>query len=141
MSWTEWTDSTFRDLNLKELKVDQAFLNVSNALKTPFYLYTLSDDCVKCPLRRLKKIEPDQETIIKLDVSRNLDIRLYDRDLGQFILGNNTKVQPRWSAIPELGEFGVYDLKIMASNAIKFDTAKEHVNIYSCKSNHESLFS
>jgi heparan-alpha-glucosaminide N-acetyltransferase len=132
MSWTEWTVSTFRNLNLKDLKVDQAFFNVSNALNTPFYLYTLSDDCVKCPLRKLKKIEPNQETIIKLDVTRSLEMRLYDKDLGKFVVGNDTKVLTRWSAIPELGEFGVYDLKIMPSNAIKFETAKEHVNIYSC---------
>ena len=132
MSWTEWTVSTFRNLNLKDLKVDQAFLNVSNALNSPFYLYALSDECVKCPFRKLKKIEANKNTILKLDVARNLEMRLYDKNFGEFVVGNDTKAVARWSANPELGEFGVYDLKIMPSNAIKFATAKEHVNIYSC---------
>lgn len=132
MSWTEWTVSTFRSLNLKDLKVDQAFLNVSNALNSPLYLYALSDDCVKCPFRKLKKIDANKNTIVKLDVARNLEMRLYDKNFGEFVLGNDTKDIARWSANPELGEFGVYDLKIMPSSAIKFVTAKEHVNIYSC---------
>lgn len=133
MSWTEWTVSSFRNLNLKDLKVDQAFLNVSNAATKSFYLYTLSDECVKCPFRKLRKIEPNKDTIIKLDVARNMEIRLFDKDMGEFVVGNDSKAKTRWSATPELGEFGVYDLKIMQSEAIKFETAKEHVNIYTCR--------
>jgi heparan-alpha-glucosaminide N-acetyltransferase len=133
MSWTEWTDqSTFRGLNLKKLKVDQAFLNVSNALNRKLYLYTLSEECVKCPLKRLEEIAPNKDTVIKLDVERTLELRLYGSDLGKYVIGNETKVEARWSAVPELGEFGVYDLKIMASEAIKFETAKEPVNVHTC---------
>jgi hypothetical protein len=132
MSWTEWTDSSFRGLNLKQLKVDEAYLNVSNAQAKKFYLYLLSEECVKCPFKRLSEIAPNQTTIIKLNVARNLEMRLYEKPMGKYVIGNETKVESRWSALPELGEFGIYDLKIMDSDAIKFQTAKEPVNVQTC---------
>lgn len=133
MSWTEWTDTLFRGLDLKELGVDQAFLNVSNAGSGAFFLYSLSDECVKCPFKKLKKIAPQKDTVIKIDVARNLELRLFDKDWGDYVFPNETSNGVHWSAQPELGEFGVYDLKIKASKAIMFETAKEPVNIYSCK--------
>lgn len=133
MSWTEWTESSFRGLKLTNLKVDGAFLNVSNALNKAFYLYTLSEECVNCPLRKIKEIAPNKETVIKLDVSRKLEMRLYDTDLGKFVVGNATKVETKFSTFPDFGEFGVYDLKIMPSSAIKLETAKEPVTVNTCK--------
>jgi heparan-alpha-glucosaminide N-acetyltransferase len=133
MGWTEWSESKFRDLNLRDLKVDQAYLSIENAMNSSFYLYTLSEDCVKCPMQKLRKVEPNQETVIKLNVARSLDMSLFDRDLGKFVVGDNLKVLPRWSATPDLGQFGVYDLKIATSSSIKFETAKQPVNIYTCK--------
>lgn len=138
MSWTEWTDTLFRDLNLKELKVDEAFLNVSNKLSQEFYLYSLSEDCVKCPFKKLKLIAKKKDTVIKLNVARNLEMRLFEKDFGPYVFPNETSNGVRWSAQPELGEFGVYDLKIMQSQVVRLETAKEPVNIYTCK--HEPLF-
>jgi heparan-alpha-glucosaminide N-acetyltransferase len=114
------------------LKVDQAFFNVSNALNQKFYLYELSEDCDKCPFKKVRDIAPAKDTVIKLDVARSLELRMFDKDFGDYVFPNNTSLH-HWSAQPELGQFGVYDLKIMASGAIKFQTAKEPVNIYTCK--------
>lgn len=135
MSWTEWTDSSFRGLNLKKLKVDQAYFNVSNNFNKPFYLYTLSDECVKCPFRKLKDILPNKDTIIKLDVSRSFELRLFDKkDLGPYVFPNETSDGLRWSMKPDMGEFGVYDLKIMNSTGVmKYDVAKDPVNVQTCK--------
>ena len=113
MSWTEWTDSSFRGLNLLELKVDEAFLNVSNARSHHYYLYTLSDECVKYPFKKLKAIAPLKETIIKLEVDRNQEMRLFDQDMGQYVFPNETNGSLVWSHQPELGEFGVYDLSLI----------------------------
>lgn len=135
MSWTEWTDTSFRGLNLKELKVDQAFFNITNELKD-HYLYTLSEECVKCPFRKLKKIPASKATVLKLDVSRNQEMRLFEKDFGDYVFPNQTSDGLRWSARPELGEFGVYDLRIMSTQVIKFDVAKEPVNINSCQLTH-----
>lgn len=133
MSWTEWTDTNFRKLSLKDLKVDQAFFNVSNAMDKTFHLYTLSEECVKCPFKLLKTIAPLKDTVIKLDVARSLEMRLYDKALGPYVFPNETSEGVRWSAQPDLGEFGVYDLRIMKSQVIRLETAKEPVNIYTCK--------
>lgn len=134
MSWTEWTDTLFRGLNLKDLKVDQAFFNVSNAASKGFYLYTLSEECVKCPFKKHAHAPPNKDTVIKLDVARNLEMRLFDTDLGKYVLSNETSLPSlRWSAQPDLGQFGVYDLRITSTGMIKLETAKEHVNIYFCK--------
>lgn len=134
MSWTEWTETSFRGLDLRNLKVDQAYLNVSNALNKKFYLYALTEECIKCPFKKLHNISKSQETLIKLDVERNLELRLFDKDFGDYAFPNQTSDGLRWSAKPDLGQFGVYDLQIMAgSEAIKFDIAKEPVSIYACK--------
>lgn len=135
MSWTEWTDTSFRGLKLTSLKVDEAFFNVSNAMDKKFFLYTLSDECVKCPFKRLETIAPNNNTVIKLDVTRNLEMRLFDKNLGPYVFPNETSDGVRWSAQPDLGEFGVYDLRIMGSGVIRLETAKEPVNIYTCERN------
>ena len=134
MSWTEWTDSLFRGLDLTELNVDQAYLNVSNGLEKKLFLYWLPEDCVKCPFKLLKRIAPLNDTIIHLDVSRRMEMRLFDEDFGKYVFPNNTSHTMSWTAQPEVGEFGVYDLRIMSSGVIKLETAKEPVNIYTCKS-------
>lgn len=134
MSWTEWTDTTFRGLDLKELKVDQAYFNVSNARDEHFCLYTLSQECVKCPFKLIKKIAKLDDTVVKLDVARSLHLRLVDeKNCKEYLFPNDTGDGLQWNAQPDLGEFGVYDLRIMNSQAIKFETAKEPVFIYTCK--------
>lgn len=137
MSWTEWTDTSFRGLDLRQLQVDEAFLNVSNAASKKFCLYSLAEDCVKCPFRKLRVIAPEAETIIKLDVARNLNLRLFDipndGHCTDYVFPNETSSGLRWSAQPEFGEFGVYDLRIKLSQAIMFETAKQPVFIYSCE--------
>lgn len=136
MSWTEWTEASFRGLNLKDLKVDQAFFNITNEFKDKdkrFYLYSLSEECVKCPFRKLKAIAPNKATIIKLDVARNFELRLFDKDLGDYVFPNETSDNVRWSMKPDMGEFGVYDLRIMDSSVIKYEVAKEPVNVQTCK--------
>lgn len=137
MPWTEWTATMFRGLDLTNLNVDQAYFNVSNADIKPYYLYSLSEECVKCPFRKLKVIEPLQETVIKLDVARKFEIRLFDKDVGDYVLPNETNDGIRWSGHPDFGQFGVYDLTIEESNgdvlAVMFKVAKEPVNIYSCE--------
>lgn len=133
MSWTEWTDTLFRGLNLKDLKVDEAYFNVSNGASDPFWLYVLSEECVKCPFKRHGHIVPKDETVLKLEVARNLELRLFHRDLGKYVFPNDTSnPELRWSAQPDLGQFGVYDLRITSASMIQFATAKEPVNIYFC---------
>lgn len=51
MSWIEdpgWQE--FRGLNLSDLKVDEAYVNVTSLLHSPLWLYTLSEECYKVRL-------------------------------------------------------------------------------------------
>jgi heparan-alpha-glucosaminide N-acetyltransferase len=133
MSWIEWTDNFFRGLDLTELNVDQAYLNVSNARNAPFYLYSLSEECVKCPFRKVEKISALKNTIVKLSSARNLELRLFSKDHGQYVHSNVVKDGLLWSHQPYIGEFGVYDLIIKESNATDFEVAKDPVSTFSCK--------
>jgi hypothetical protein len=55
MSWIEdpgWRE--FRGLNLSDLKVDEAYVNVTSLLYSPLWLYTLSDECYKVRFSLMK---------------------------------------------------------------------------------------
>jgi len=48
MSWIEdpgWEE--FRGLNRSDLKVDEAYVKVTSRIDSPFWLYTLSEECYK----------------------------------------------------------------------------------------------
>lgn len=133
MSWNEWTDSEFRGLNLEALRVNEAYFTYSNAMNKSFNLYSLSDFCNKCPFRKLRSISPLSENSFRLNVARGYEMRLFDTDFGDFVFPNQTATGVRWSAKPNMGQFGVYDLNISNSDVISFEVAKEPVNIYFCE--------
>lgn len=135
MSWIEWSDKFFRGLDLTALDVDQAFFNITNHLNESFYLYSLSSDCIKCPFRKIKEIHKNNETIVKLDVARNFELRLFKQDHGKFVNPDVNKASDGlyWSSQTDLGEFGVYDLILTQSGANKFIVAKEPVDTNSCR--------
>jgi hypothetical protein len=133
MSWIEWTDSLFRGLDLSELKVDQAYLNISNSNDEHYYLYTLSDECVACPFKRVKRVAEHNETIVKLGTTHGLDIRLFTKDKGPYVHSDVVTKDVFFSMKEHLGEFGVYDLIIKNSGATTFVTAKEPVSTFACE--------
>ncbi|KAG5681032.1 hypothetical protein PVAND_010498 [Polypedilum vanderplanki] len=131
MSWLEWTDSSFRGLDLTKLKVDQAYFNISNGMNQHFYLYTLSQECISCPFRKIKKAAALNDTILKLDTTRRIELRLFTKDHGPFVHPNVVVDNVFWSMQEQLGEFGVYDLTIKPSGATAFEIAKEPVSTFS----------
>lgn len=46
-NWFEKTDKYFRWLNLWNLKVDQAYVNVTHLVTDEIFFYSLSEDCDK----------------------------------------------------------------------------------------------
>jgi heparan-alpha-glucosaminide N-acetyltransferase len=135
MSWIEHTDSYFRRLNLKSLWVDEAFLNVSNGMHLPMYLYTLSPDCVKCPFQKFHDISASNDTVIKMKVARTPQMRLYYKDHGKYVFSNESSDGIYARLEPKMGQFGVYDWIINDRAENRFEVAKEPVPIYWCKSN------
>lgn len=89
MSWIEQTDSVFRNLNLRKLKVDQAFLNITSSFESKLHLYFLAEECVDCPFEKYSTILPSShDNIIKLNTSRGFKMRLYSKDHGKYLYGN-----------------------------------------------------
>lgn len=139
MSWIEWSENIFRGLDLSELAVDEAFFNITNQRKdVTYYLYSLSADCVKCPFKRIKTVHRNNETVVKIDTARTIELRLFDKDVGKYVNPDQNKPKDGlyWSSQHEMGEFGVYDLVIKDSGASQYQTAKEPVNTFSCESIH-----
>ncbi|XP_053689802.1 heparan-alpha-glucosaminide N-acetyltransferase [Sabethes cyaneus] len=127
----EYTERYFRGLDLWSLSVDQAFVNASIEGLKNYYLYSLSEECEKCPYTRLHEIksETDSGNILKLDVSRRLNFKVFERNLGKYAFDNESFV---CQLSGDLGEFGVYDLRVEdgSTTSCTIETAKEPVNIY-----------
>lgn len=133
MSWIEWTTvDNFRGLDLTQLKVDQAYLNVSNQQSTKYFLYSLSEDCIKCPFRLIKAIRAENDTIVKVNTAREVEWRLFHKDHGPFVDPKLVNEDLFWSGVPNVGEFGVYDLIIKKTGPAVFETAKEPVMTLPC---------
>ena len=87
MSWIEQTDPNFNGLDLRSLRIDQCFLNITSSLTNQVYLYYLSDDCHKCPFTKLEAIAPNyEENVIKIDTSRKFQLKVFQDDLGRYAL-------------------------------------------------------
>lgn len=83
-SWIERTDSTFKEMNLTTLRVDECFLNITSHIKNKIWLYALSEDCVTCPFKKLMIISPNQENILKVDTTRNVQWKFFRNNHGQY---------------------------------------------------------
>ena len=53
-AFTEYTDPVWRGLNMRQLKVDEAYLVSKTFYHKPTYLYSLSDECYTVCLKRNK---------------------------------------------------------------------------------------
>ena len=133
MSWIEQTESYFHQLNLKNLWIDNAYLNISNERESIYYLYNLSSRCVKCPFKKMGKVEGNNDSIFIINTAQKLQMWLYNKDHGQYVFPNQSNDGLIWSDDPELGEFGVYDLILHQNGTNSFQTALEPVPIYWCK--------
>lgn len=88
MSWIEWTNETFRGLNLWNLKVDHAYLNVTNKIQHKVFLYFLSEECEKCPFSKMQGILHGKDNILKIDTFKSMDLKIYTTDVGKYAFDN-----------------------------------------------------
>ena len=54
----------FRGLNIAELKIDQAYVNISEQFEhgdLPYYVYLRSENCIGCPFTKPKAILLNQK--------------------------------------------------------------------------------
>lgn len=104
-SLVEYTSPKWRNLNMRDLKVDEAYMSVTSELDHRVWLYSLSDGCynvskvhcnvisycvffIQCPYTKVGGIPPETSETIKIDVERSLYYRVYDKDLGKYVNSN-----------------------------------------------------
>ncbi|XP_046657308.1 heparan-alpha-glucosaminide N-acetyltransferase-like [Daphnia pulicaria] len=124
----------FRGLNLRNLKIDEAWMVVTSHLPRPTWLYVLSDDCAQCAFKLLSSVGAGSNNSLKMDATHGLTLRFRDDNSSTYApqLGdsNNTLCQVHVT----MGEFGVYDVNLDSTDAgridCRFSTAKEPVDIY-----------
>ena len=80
MGVEEPTDEEFQGLNLKDLKLDQAYVNISQISELGNdqqpYLYLRSENCYKCPFRPYEEFFPEDKEV-KLYIYRYTYIYIY----------------------------------------------------------------
>ncbi|XP_026476119.1 heparan-alpha-glucosaminide N-acetyltransferase-like [Ctenocephalides felis] len=118
MSWFENPgQEIFEKLDLTELKVDEAYLNITSKLGRKVDVEHLSEDCYNCPFTNLTSLAANGNILVKINTFRK----------QQFQAKRDEAIICRVS--PDVGEFGVYNL-LIAEDKCLFTTAKEAVNIY-----------
>ncbi|KAL1139519.1 hypothetical protein AAG570_006502 [Ranatra chinensis] len=130
MSWIENPgEYSLRGLDLSMLKVDEAYLNITT--DEPFHLYSLSDDCYRCPFYHFKKIL--ESKVLSVSTRRDVIWRLYNvsRDVNdkKTIADNDTDMMLCEIRPKDFGEFGIYDL-IYENDQCDLHVYKRPVNIY-----------
>ncbi|XP_068084945.1 heparan-alpha-glucosaminide N-acetyltransferase isoform X2 [Anabrus simplex] len=135
MSWIEDPGvAEFRGLNLTQLGVDEAYVNVTSQIPG-LWLYTLSQECYKCPYSRHLALDEVKEPFKWSTQYRHKWRIMTDGSAPTVPAENYSGVACEMDA--DLGEFGVYDLRIhdgggggSSKTICELDTALEPVNIY-----------
>ncbi|XP_055915706.1 heparan-alpha-glucosaminide N-acetyltransferase [Eupeodes corollae] len=128
-SWIEYTDPTWRNLQMRLLKVDEAYfsINSSSTIERNF-IYTLSSECYECPYTKVKVISPNQTNeIFKLNVAHPLSFKIFDNDVGKYA-PNNASAMCNLQNL-DFNEFGVYNFSIYPNNSCVVLTDKAGVNV------------
>ncbi|KAG4068888.1 hypothetical protein HA402_005036 [Bradysia odoriphaga] len=123
----EQSGQTLPGVNLDKLSVDQAFLNISSHLSHRLWMYSLSEDCVRCPFTRSRDIAPHSHAMLKFDAARQVAWKFFDKDLGPYAFNNVTSfctINPS-----DIGMFGVYNIDITDENC-NYEVALQPVNVY-----------
>ncbi|OXA51690.1 heparan-alpha-glucosaminide N-acetyltransferase [Folsomia candida] len=133
MSWIEKQPfSTFRGFNLTELKIDEAWMNVTNLANQTLWLYQRSTDCYECPfkLRDDLDLSPGDNTAqFKVSTKFPIKYRFRTDASSRYVLEDGDQ-SIFCETEASLGEFGVYDLTADITGKCSLETQLEPVNIY-----------
>ncbi|XP_073829317.1 heparan-alpha-glucosaminide N-acetyltransferase [Musca autumnalis] len=135
--FTEYVEPTWRGLDMRKLKVDEAYLIPKNLYNKATYLYTLSEECFTCPYTKVKAL-PHQlangdddgrfvEVTTTLNVAHALKFKIFDNDVGRYAFSNETALcefEQRY-----LKEFGVYNLTVDVDGSCQWEIDKDGVNV------------
>ncbi|CAL8118108.1 unnamed protein product [Orchesella dallaii] len=112
MSWTESHGfSTFGKYNLTLLKVDEAWLNITNFANQTLWLYELSKDCFGCPhvINPNVIVKPGESKELPFSTKFPLSVRL-ERNGDKEIIHDDDIRNLHCKVDTGMGEFGIYEL-------------------------------
>lgn len=84
----ELSDPIFGDIDLQNLAVDQAYINITSNASNRYWMYTLSDDCIRCPFAKFRDIAPHRSALVKFSTFRRFQWKVFDEDLGPYAFDN-----------------------------------------------------
>ncbi|KAL0280852.1 UNVERIFIED_CONTAM: hypothetical protein PYX00_002018 [Menopon gallinae] len=135
MNWIEDPGiDSWNGLPFSGLGVDEAYVNITSSVARNLWLYTLSEDCVRCPFERRSLIKGDaKSSVLTFSTRRNLKFRILADGGAEYNSATNTSSRVCNDIAANLGEFGVYDLTIGANDgnvSCSLNVAKDPVNVY-----------
>ncbi|XP_055380975.1 heparan-alpha-glucosaminide N-acetyltransferase [Condylostylus longicornis] len=123
MNWIEYTESKWRNFDMTLLGVDESYINLLNETSKPVLIYYRYEDCYMCAYQKLRY---DKQII--LDGSRSINFKIFDKDQGKYVFDNETNSICDIESY--LGEFGVYNLSVLANKNCSVIVDKEPVNVH-----------
>lgn len=125
----EYTDPQWRDLNMRALRADEAYMYLQSHYEEPSYLYTLSDECYTCPYTKVKALPAAAASLepLKLSSAYALSFKIYAHDQGHYAYDNVSSLCALRRS--DLQEFGVYNLTLLANGSCNFAVDKPGVPI------------
>ncbi|XP_017488418.1 PREDICTED: heparan-alpha-glucosaminide N-acetyltransferase [Rhagoletis zephyria] len=131
--FVEYIEPLWRGLNMRELKVDEAYMVVKSHYEKPAYLYSRSDECYTCSYSYVKSM---QNFTFKLNVARGWEFKVFGKDVepttNNDMQCNDTicdSVCKLYSPATMLQEFGVYNFTLRANGSCELITDKTGVNV------------
>ncbi|XP_037936630.1 heparan-alpha-glucosaminide N-acetyltransferase-like [Teleopsis dalmanni] len=135
--FVEYTVPVWRGLDMRQLKVDEAYIILKSFYNKVTYLYTLSDACYTCPYTKEKALQPNiyNETsfelnannVLKINTAHPYSFKLFEKDVGRYAFDNESALSTYTQKIME--EFGVYNLTFYDNGTNTFETDKKGVNV------------
>ncbi|CAB3369481.1 Hypothetical predicted protein [Cloeon dipterum] len=124
MSWLlERSHRTPYDLGL--LGVDQAFLDYDLGNRSTAFLYTLSEDCKRCPYQFERKLDQNEgANFTKISTKHAWKFLFTEDDSGMFMQNSSSQF---CELDAQLGQFGVYKIN---AESCEVETLSQPVNIY-----------
>ncbi|XP_059489614.1 heparan-alpha-glucosaminide N-acetyltransferase [Neocloeon triangulifer] len=112
------------NLDTNQLGIDEAFLTFDLGNRSQAWLYTLSEDCHKCPFELNSKIGHLESNVTKISTKHAWTLLLTESDEGLFVKNSSSKICELQAS---LGQFGIYNVK---ADKCKIDVISKPVNIY-----------
>ncbi|XP_039958205.1 heparan-alpha-glucosaminide N-acetyltransferase [Bactrocera tryoni] len=131
--FVEYTEPVWRGMNMRDLKVDEAYLVVKSHYNKPAYLYSRSEECYTCPFSFVKSMH---NFTFKLNVARGWEFKVYDKEMDALTANevqcndtNCNSVCDLYASATELQEFGVYNFTLHENGSCELITDKAGVNV------------